>query len=217
MQNGNHPTNDLLNEYLDREGVYTTPGFPRQELDEHLQSCPECRSRAVELRALSRMLAEIPEEPLHHDLRVGVLNRLATPRASERVNWRSLGLVFGIQLLAGVVLLLFAWPSLEFQMDDWILQELRSFYAAALTLLSQGLTTGGLAAQEMLSGWLEDGLVAWNEFSSLLAKTQMSFMELSILLAVAAICWLAVNGLLLGHPHSENNQVQIRRRNRWKS
>jgi anti-sigma factor RsiW len=68
-----HPTDSLLNEYLDE--ALDSPA--RGDVESHLEDCDTCREKLASLQGVARMLAVLPEALLPHDLAPSIRNKLA--------------------------------------------------------------------------------------------------------------------------------------------
>jgi Putative zinc-finger len=67
-----HLSFSQLNEYLDE----TLEASTRENVQDHLQSCPECQARLNEIQGIFRLLGELPESELEHDLRPTLMLQL---------------------------------------------------------------------------------------------------------------------------------------------
>ncbi|MBT3316261.1 MAG: hypothetical protein HN390_16800 [Anaerolineae bacterium] len=102
----NHLNENQLNEYLDQ----MLDDASRQQAETHLASCKQCRAELADLEMLFSSLAELPEIPLKHDLKAGVLARL--PREMQiPVLWRQPAFV--MQSLLTIILLAIGIPIFE--------------------------------------------------------------------------------------------------------
>jgi hypothetical protein len=94
-----HPTDSLLNEYLDETLDLSTRG----EVETHIGNCDACREKLGLLEGVALVLSALPDEPLPHDLTHLVRDKLAH---------RSLGLAWKLALavqagfVTGLLLLL---------------------------------------------------------------------------------------------------------------
>ena len=108
-----HLSDELLNEFLD--GALDSTA--RAGVEAHLAACADCSARQEALGAVFARLATLPQAPLGRDLRSGVM---AAVRAQSQTALRPIAdpgrpafqLVFGLQLLAALVLMAYAWPFL---------------------------------------------------------------------------------------------------------
>ena len=90
-----HPTEDLLNDYVDE----ALPEAGRLELEQHLAECDDCHGVVQEIRSLVRRAADLPELPPGRDLLPGI--RRATRQDGARFHrW---GAIAASLLLVGSV------------------------------------------------------------------------------------------------------------------
>lgn len=187
-----HVSDETLNEFLDG----ALEGSARAAVEAHLAGCRACSARLEALGAVFTGLATLPEAPLAHDLRAGVM---AAVRAPSRVPLKPIAdprlfgfkLIFTLQLLAALVLLAFAWPFLAGQ-------------ASLAPLIGAADITRFVA--QVASAWLDfGGLWLALQHWLALAATQPAmplekFLQPAVaglVLVAAGMLWLLGNALLL--------------------
>jgi hypothetical protein len=187
-----HLSDRTLNEYLDQ--ALAEP--ERTAAAGHLAACARCTERLAALHVLFVGLAELPPALLGRDLRAGVLASIDAsrpaapqPRADPRrpaVQW-----VFAAQLLAGLVLLAFAWPFVAgaAHPEHW------------LGRLNAGPLAAGLAGAwlSFTGAWptAEHWLAQTGRQPSLSLAALLPPVAAAAILAAAGALWLLGNALLL--------------------
>jgi Putative zinc-finger len=199
-----HPDDALLNEYLD--GCLDATG--RQALEAHLAGCAECRLRLDALHGVFLALGALPDLLLKRDLAPGLVRAILARQAQWLPIPQTLKLGFVAQWLVALLVVLAAWPVVVGQIPEqvfvWLDMQLSSLLnellASVLGLMNNtlGWITQWQAAsadlQSSLSQSLESLRQAWLQPVAL----PIPVIELTILLGLAALAWLAFNGRLLG-------------------
>ena len=143
-------------------------------------------------------LADLPPAPLGRDLRLGVM---AAVRAQQPARLRPIAdpqrpavqLVFGLQVLAAIALLVFAWPFVAnlAHPQQWIGAGVSGPGMLASTLTQDWIGFSGL--WPAVQHWLA---IAVNQPAAPLAAV-LSPAAAGLVLAAAGIFWLLGNALLL--------------------
>jgi anti-sigma factor RsiW len=177
-------------------------GPRKQQVEEHLSSCPECQAELDTLRMLSNLLQEIPlpksEQPAHR-FQAQVMRAL--PQANLQPGWQRV-LKAGWQLAPlGAVT---AWA---FGQATWLVTSLVALLNSPLGLSRLGLLGGGLSQASPSFGWGGAATVI-----------QLSILNLifSALVAVFLCGWLASWWVLHRGSQDEIDSLagQVRRQNK---
>jgi anti-sigma factor RsiW len=189
-----HLADETLNEFLDR--ALAAPA--RATAAEHLATCAACTRRLEALQAVFSELADLPPAPLARDLRVGVM---AAVRAQRPAQLRPIAdprrpafqLIFGVQVLAALVLLAFAWPFAASLANPERLFGAGAFGSANLAagLASAWVAFSGLwpAITGWLAGLANPPAMPWAAVLPPLAA--------GLILVAGGLLWLLGNALLL--------------------
>jgi anti-sigma factor RsiW len=192
-----HLTDESLNEYLD--GLLAAAA--QSAAASHLATCTACSERLASLRAVFSGLEQLPPAPLRRDLRAGVMAAVrAQPAAVVRpvadLKRRPVQLAFGLQLLAGLALLAFAWPFVAG------LAGLEPAFAPRwLNGLASGLAGTGTVASAFMAAmqaWLAGLAVA----PTLPLTASLTPVAAGLVLAGAVVLWLLSNAVLLRAPNT---------------
>jgi anti-sigma factor RsiW len=182
-----HPTDSVLNEYLDR----ALPPGETTVLENHLEQCAHCAYRLDALRQVFASLQDLPDPLLEVDLSTAVTARLGQqtqkqllpgkPAQRRMLFPRLPQLVTGLQALAALLLLALYWQTLSHGFSIAI-PSLGNAWQAAL---QPGLTLVSLLSAQFTQVTIR--LPQWN-------STAFPLLETLILLA---IIWLAGNSILI--------------------
>jgi predicted anti-sigma-YlaC factor YlaD len=188
-----HLSDALIHEYLDE---VLQPG-ERARATAHLSQCAACANRLAHARALFQALEELPEVALQRDLAPGVLDSINATRSTTGHDSKTLRRVFLGQLLAALVILVLAWPTIV----NWLPVGLPSGYGQlALQFISTTLLdwTSRLEALNMsIQAGIDLLSESWGQIAHSAFWSQVSILEVTLLLASVTILWLAGNTLLL--------------------
>ena len=164
----------VLNEYAD--GVLAAVEV--QAVENHLESCPECRARLTELQGLFAVLDAVSDIPLMSDLSPSVLAEIE-PIAVWWHRW-----VIVLQMVTAVIFSILLWPAVE----TW-------------------LATSGTFTQEITNWWIQialswEELVAWGtavfqQVDTINPSFNLPTEQWFWLIGSALLIWLLGNGLLL--------------------
>jgi anti-sigma factor RsiW len=196
-----HLSDEVLNEYLD--GALEAATW--HDASAHLGGCPACAARLAELQALFAHLDSLPSVALTRDLAPGVLQavRQATARGRLPANIPRrpvFRLLFGLQLLAGLALLWFAWPFVASRWPGQWSWTAAGEPAAMLLgdLLARtreliAIRTEPASLAPLLMGWLEAARGAVQRH----VVPNLAPVELGLAVAISAALWVVGNALLL--------------------
>ena len=160
----------------------------RNAFVEHLEGCPDCQARLVELTALYTELASLDEVTPPVDITPYVMAKLPPLDTAGRYAW--LGrLALLSQVVIGLALILVAWPTItgvannEFIWQTWL--ELAD-------------------VARSLNGWLADWVVQTGDWAAVRWPPRIGVVGLNIapwllaaLILGLSLGWLVGNGLLL--------------------
>lgn len=193
MQNNDHLSSPLMNEYLD--GVLDSQ--QAAEVESHLSSCPACAGRLAELRLVFSALENLPEAPLSRDLVAPVLQAIERPIGQHTSGLPALRTAALAQALAALALFLLFWPFVLQSLPPSLFSLWLEQMAAGGTTALQGWLATWAGAWEATWQFLEAGFETWQSPVESFATWEGPFIELVILAGAGALAWLAANGLLL--------------------
>ncbi|MEW5871935.1 MAG: zf-HC2 domain-containing protein [Chloroflexota bacterium] len=213
MHNLIHPSEEMLNEYLDD----VMEAGQRAELEAHLAGCSACAARLEELNEVFVALQNLPELSLGRDLAPSILARV--PRGWQRRHRAetpaALGWLFGLQIVLAVALLLASWSLVAQEALAWELPELDEQAWAKVEQVVQGWAEEGQIAWQSVLDWpsswqsdwkstwqstqlaVEQGTAAWQQWTVQAESWQLPQIDLVTLLMAAILAWMAANGWLL--------------------
>lgn len=168
----NHLTDELLNEYLDRELD------DRTQVDDHIVVCVDCAARLAALQALFTKLESLPEVGLTHSIAARFLPNLGLPPRLPR--W--LTLTASLQTALVFATIIAAAP--------FVTNRLSAIEAPSITEILIRLQSQWIAWLDFLSSF---SLPAIPQFPPI----EISSLVLSLILAGVSLLWLVGNGLFL--------------------
>lgn len=174
----NHLTDELLNEYLDRELA------DRAQVDDHIATCADCAARLATLQTLFTELDSLPDAALTSPLAARVLLDLKrTPRLP-----RWLPLTASLQTAAALIALVIAAPF-ALSLAEAYLPEIQTLTWTELLIQieTQWLT------------WLDSLASIQMPAMPELPALGISSLSASLMVACAFVLWLFGNRILLKH------------------
>lgn len=216
MHNPIHPSEELLNEYLDG----ALEAGPRAELEAHLAGCSECAACLDELREVFVALQNLPELSLGRDLAPGILARVPRPAPRQRraETPTALRWLFIVQVVLAALLLLASWSLVAQETLQWDLPGLGDYAQQAWAQAeqaaqdwSQGWQLTWQSAWQSVQDWpaawqstwqstqraFEQGAAAWQQWTVQAEGWQLPQLDLLTLLMAVILVWMAANGWLL--------------------
>ncbi len=181
-----HIADDLLFEFLDQ--ALSPKNFT--EINTHLEICPTCQKRLVELRTMFVALEDLPDVDLQRDLSPTILETIKNKPMFSVIWWWSLIL----QAILALGLIAIIAPSIEF------LENGKNVFATILAYFSN---------------WLQQGMALFDNLQQFVGQLSSVRMPLSInlptqnillLLIFVSITWIVGNSILLRPVEIETQQ-----------
>jgi hypothetical protein len=172
----NHLTDELLNEYLDRELA------DRAQVDDHIAVCADCAARLAALQALFTELDSLPEVALTKSLAARFLPDPGLPALLPR----SLRLTVILQAVAAIVAMIVAAPFVTDFLSPYFTELRWPSFAETLVQIQIQWTTWLAALSRIQLPTMPE-----------IPVVELSSIVIMLILAGVSMLWLVGNGLLL--------------------
>jgi hypothetical protein len=189
-----HPDDLSLDVYLDAE---LSP-IETQQIEVHIQACPECRLRLANRRTFFDLISASEEVPLPRDVSMSVLENL------QRSRLRSLAGVLSLEAIFAFLLLFVAGSSMVSQIAA-LLHPARA--GEALGWLVDTASRFGTQVHSGLRAIGDTVDLAPLPGISALPVAQLNWLHWAGILSAIVLVWMLSNRVLIGRSEVHRSQV----------